>query len=126
MGAKSTEAAIGFSHLQQKSGFVLLSEQESRAAARYMTLVDKNGIIQVVPRPKVPNASFLPFKLIAFFVVFITLFKALALLSVGVNAYEEERLALSEGNVFEQAGAFVLWIDPATEAISSYLAPYLK
>ena len=35
--------------------------------------------------------------------------------------YEEERLALSEGNVFEQAGAFVLWIDPATEAISSYL-----
>jgi hypothetical protein len=103
-----------------------LSEQESRATARYMTLVDKNGIIQVVPRPKERNASFLPFKLIAFFVVFIMLLKALALLSVGINAYEEERLALSEGNVFEQAGAFVLWIDPATEAISSYLRPYLK
>ena len=43
---------MGFSHLQQKTGFVLLSEQESRATARYMTLVDKNGIIQVVPRPK--------------------------------------------------------------------------
>ncbi|MDG1077843.1 MAG: hypothetical protein P8P65_14545 [Planktotalea sp.] len=117
---------MGFSHLQQKTGFVLLSEQESWATARYMTLVDKNGIIQVVPRPKERKASFLPFKLIAFFVVFIMLLKALALLSVGVNAYEEERLALSEGNVFEQAGAFVLWIDPATEAISSYLRPYLK
>ena len=54
------------------------------------------------------------------------LFIALALLSVKVNAYEVECLALSEGNVFEQAGAFVLWINPATEAISSYLTPYLK
>jgi len=49
---------MGFSHLQQKSGFVLLSEQESRATARYMTLVDKNGIIQVVPRPKALKAFF--------------------------------------------------------------------
>jgi len=64
--------------------------------------------------------------LIAFFVVFIMLFIALALLSVKVNPYEVECLALSEGNVFEQAGAFVLWINPATEAISSYLTPYLK
>lgn len=117
---------MGYSHLQQKSGFVLLSDSNDRASKQYMTLVDKNGIIQVVPRPKARARSFIPFKLLAMFVVLVMVFKALALLSVGVNAYEEERVALASGNVFEQAGAMALWIDPLTDVIFKNMSPYLK
>ncbi len=91
-----------------------------------MALVDKNGIIQVVPRPKVRRLSFVPFKLIALFVVLVMVSKALALLSIGVIAYGEERVAPSQGNVFEQVGAMALWVDPITDAICSFAAPYLR
>lgn len=117
---------MGFSHLQQKTGFVLMSEQEGRAVPNYMTLVDKNGLIQVVPRPKARAMSFVPLKLIAMFVALVMVFKALALLSVGVLAYEEELAALAAGNIFEQAGGVILWIDPITEVIYATVAPLMK
>jgi hypothetical protein len=110
---------MGFSHLHQKTGFVLLADQGRQANNNYVTLVDKNGLIQVVARQKTRSLSLTPITLLAIFAVLLTVFKALALMNVGLNDYQDEVAALEAGNLFEQAGAFVLQVDPATMAIYS-------
>ena len=118
---------MGISLLQQKTGFAMLPGQARESQTDYMTLVDKNGLIQVVPRPtKARTLSLAPFKLIAVFVVLVTVFKAMALLNVGMIGYEEELAVLASGNFAEQASAFVLQIDPVTQAVASNVSALLK
>lgn len=117
---------MGFPILQQKSGFVLLPDRDRQKSTGYVTVVDKNGLIQVVARRKSSAFSLAPLKLIALFVVLLTVFKALALMNVGMVDYEEELAALQAGNMFEQAGAFALQIDPVTKAIYTQAGPLLK
>ncbi|MGB7316708.1 MAG: hypothetical protein WBC85_01950 [Planktotalea sp.] len=117
---------MGYSHLQQKSGFVILSERDRRANANYVTIVDKNGLIQVVPRRKSRSQISAPFKLLALFAVLLIVFKALALVNVGIVDYDAELAVLQAGNMFEKAGAFVLKIDPVTQAIYQQVGPLLK
>ena len=117
---------MGYSLLQQKTGFVLLPEREGSRTTDYVALVDRNGLIQVVQRPKARSHFAAPFKLLLLFAVLLTVFKSLALLNVGVIDYEDELAALQNGNLFEQAGAFVLQIDPLTETLKHQLAPLLR
>lgn len=105
---------MGFPLLQRKSGFIVLPKSGGASGNKYTTLVDKNGLIQVIPRKRKSLWSLVPFKLIALFAVLLTVFKALALINVGINDYEAELQALAAGNGFEKAGAFVLQIDPVT------------
>jgi len=108
---------MSFTHLQKKSGFVILSEDGQKIASKYMTRVDKNGLIQVMPRPQKHEPLIPIFKLLFLFVGLMIAFKALALISVGYAAYEEQRAFLIEGNVFEQIGAVFLDVDPVTQFI---------
>lgn len=119
---------MGYSQLQQKSGFVMLPAN-GQAKANYTTLVDKNGLIQVVPvRKSHVSAKQLggPIKLVLLFAVLVIVFKALALVNVGAVDYEAELEALQGGNVVEQAGAFVLQIDPLTSMFYKHVGPLLK
>lgn len=118
---------MGSSLLQQKPGFAIETSMARRSQANYMTHVDKNGLIQVVKRPtKANRLSLVPVKLVALFAVLVVLFKAIALLNIGMNAYDEELTALASGNVFEQASAFVLQIDPVTHAVARNLSAVLN
>ncbi|MGH1576418.1 hypothetical protein [Planktotalea sp.] len=110
---------MGYSHLQQKPGFVVLADKDRASHKDYVTLVDKNGLIQVVPRRRARSLPLAPFKLLALLVVLVTVFKALALFNVGLNDYQEELAVLKTGNMLERAGAFVLQVDPVTMAIYS-------
>lgn len=117
---------MGVSQLQKKTGFVLLSDQGQQAGKEYVTLVDKNGLIQVVPRERKRARSFAPLKLILLFVALMTLFKALAILNLGVTTYEEQLAALASGNAVERSGAVLLSIDPITQAIVQGVQPLIK
>ena len=117
---------MGFPILQQKSGFVLLPGLDRAKSTNYVTLVDKNGLIQVVAQRKESSLSLAPFKLLALFVALAMIFKALALINVGVVDYEEQLAVLQGGNVVEQASAFALQIDPITKAIFTHAGPLLK
>jgi len=117
---------MGFSQLQKKSGFVLLSDKGQQSSNEYVTLVDKNGLIQVVPRKKKSVLSTAPLRLIVLFFLLITVFKALAVLNVGITTYEEQLTALPGGNVVEQAGAFVLSVDPLTHTIIQGIEPLVR
>ncbi len=120
---------MGYSQLQQKSGFVLLSDNGRQVNKKYTTLVDKNGLIQVLPKKKSKVAirqMVGPLKLVCLFAVLVIVFKALALINVGAVDYEAELQALHGGNVVEQAGAYVLQIDPLTSTIYKHVGPLLK
>ena len=112
--------------LQRKSGFVMLSELNVQDATGYVTLVDKNGLIQVVPRQKRRTLSTVPLKLVVLLAILITVFKALALMNVGLVDCETGLEALSQGSAVEQIGAFVLQIDPVTHAIFEKIGPLLR
>ncbi len=43
---------MGVSLLKKKTGFVLLPDSQRQATSQYSTIVDKNGLIRVVPRKK--------------------------------------------------------------------------
>ena len=126
MGAKPLEAAMSNTQLQRKSGFVMLSELNGQDATGYVTLVDKNGLIQVVPRQKRRTLSTVPLKLVVLLAILITVFKALALMNVGLVDCETGLEALSQGSAVEQIGAFVLQIDPVTHAIFEKIGPLLR
>ncbi|MEN8894392.1 hypothetical protein [Planktotalea arctica] len=117
---------MGYPILQQKTGFMLLPERDRQKGASYVTLVDKNGLIQVVAQRKKRKISLVPLKFLALLVVLLTVFKALAVMNVGLVDYEEELALLQSGNIFEQASAFALQIDPVTKAIYSSAGPLLR
>ncbi len=117
---------MGYSQLQQKTGFLLLADDDRRSNQDYVTLVDRNGLIQVMPRRKSRANLLAPLKLLALFAVLLTVFKALALMNVGLFDYEEELAVLQTGSVFEKAGAFVLQIDPLTMAFYQQVGPLLN
>ena len=118
---------MGISLLQQKSGSTLASNRSLQTHADYMTLVDKNGLIQVVPRArKSRSLSLAPLKFMLILAVLLTVFKAVALINVGVSNYEDEIALLKSGNVVEQAGAFVLQVDPVTHVIARNASVLLK
>jgi hypothetical protein len=117
---------MGNSLLHKKTGFVLLPDQKRQASTDYMTIVDKNGLIQVVPRKKSRLWYTVPLRLIMLFFVLITVFKALAVLNVGPTAYEEQLTALAAGNVVEKIGSFVLVIDPLTNVVIQGIAPLVR
>ena len=117
---------MGNSLLHKKTGFVLLPDQKRQASTDYMTIVDKNGLIQVVPRKKSRLWSTVPLRLIMLFFVLITVFKALAVLNVGLTAYEEQLTALAAGNVVEKIGSFVLVIGPLSAPPIQGIPPLLR
>ena len=118
---------MGISHLQQKTGFAIFSANTAANRSEYVTLVDKNGLIQVVPRisPK-RGRKHTSLKLVAALAVLVTLFKAAALVNVGYVDYNDELALLANGNVVEKAGAFIFQIDPVTEVISKNLGSFLN
>ncbi|WP_375265689.1 hypothetical protein [Planktotalea sp.] len=117
---------MGVSLLKKKTGFVLLPDSQRQATSQYSTTVDKNGLVQVVPRKKSRRSFGAPIRLILLFGVLITIFKALAVLNVGLTAYEEQLTALSSGNIVEQVGSVLLSVDPLTNAVIQGIAPLIR
>lgn len=116
---------MGYSHLQQKTGFIILPDGARASSANYQTLVDANGIVRVVPRRR-KSASLAPLKLLVLLVVLVTAFKALSLTSVGLNDYQSQLSELQNGTSFERVAAWALQVDPATKWIYVQSKPYLR
>lgn len=117
---------MGRSHLQQKTGFVILPDRDTKNRKGYTTFVDHNGLIQVVPRRPKERSGFSPVKVIIVAGVMLTLFKALALVNIGLNDYSDRLATLQTGTLPEQAGAWVLQIDPATQWMYQAAQTYLR
>ena len=100
-----------------------LGRKHKKMTHGYTTRVGPDGLIVVTPKRRARNSAGANFLLLALGMFFGL--KILMLLSVGPQGYEERLVKLQDGTFVEQAGAFVLGIDPVTEAIAGYVGPML-
>ena len=97
-----------------------LSRRHTAMARGYTASVRGDGLIVVQPRRiqfKMPVRGFV--LLMAAFM----LFKGFMLASLGDQAYYERLSVLQLGSTYEQAGAFVMGIDPVSQLVADLLKP---
>jgi hypothetical protein len=100
-----------------------LSRRHNAMARGYTANIRGDGLIVVQPRRfqfKLPIRGFV--LLMAVFMIF----KGFMLASLGDQAYYERLSVLRLGSTYEQAGAFVMGIDPVSQVIADSLKPVLN
>ena len=91
----------------------------------YTTKVGKDGLITVVPKARrargVSGLKLLLLAAICFFGI-----KAFMLAVSGPDGYQDRLAKMQEGTVIEQAGAFVMGMDPLTERLAAFIGPVMR
>ena len=92
-------------------------DRRNRQLARgYVTSVNHDGLI--IARPRRQARSF-PWRGLLMILVALMAFKVFLYMQIGPTTYEERVIALSQGNVVEQIGAYAMTADPVTVWIAS-------
>lgn len=91
-----------------------------RMARGYKAKVGRDGLI--VFRPKRRKIS-LPLRSLIVLIVAFFGFKVLVLMQIGDLTYQARMDALMGGSLVEQAGAYLLQLDPVTRMIAAQLTP---
>lgn len=99
-----------------------LRKKHIRMAYGYVTRMDKSGLIIQQPDRKVGSAG----KRLLFYTILVFLcFKILLLAGLGRDAYIAHLDALAQGSVYEQAGGWLMQVDPLTARLAETVAPLL-
>lgn len=102
-----------------------LGRKHEQMTHGYTTKVGKDGLITVTPKARRARSTsgftFLLLAALGFFA-----FKAFMLAASGPAAYGERLEGLQSGTVVEQAGAFVLGVDPITQKLADLAGPILR
>ena len=95
-------------------------DRRNRQLARgYVTSVNHDGLI--IARPRRQARAF-PLRGMLLILVALMGFKVFLYLQIGPTVYEERVIALSQGNVVEQIGAYAMTADPVTVWVASLFA----
>ncbi|SLN19653.1 hypothetical protein ROA7450_00635 [Roseovarius albus] len=100
-----------------------LDRKHSRLAHGYSAQVNKDGLI--VFRPKRRQMA-ISLRGVMLLVIGFLCFKGFLVAHIGTTTYENRITALQEGTMVEQAGGYVMQIDPVTKAIAGKLHPFLN
>jgi hypothetical protein len=94
-----------------------------QAMARgYTSFVGSDGLIVIRPRRRPLR---LPIKGIALMALGFFGLKGMMLAQIGLEGYSERLTTLQNGTLVEQAGAWIMQVEPATQWIASNLGPIL-
>jgi hypothetical protein len=110
------EAIMANNNQQFKKRVDQLDRQHKALANGYYTTIRNDGLIIAHPRRRDTG---LPIKYLLVLAVMFFLFKALALSAAGAGTYQSRVNSLSDGNLVERAGAWLLQVDPVTQAVSN-------
>ncbi len=100
-----------------------IDRKHNRLAQGYSARVSKDGLI--VFRPK-RRQSRISLRGVALLAVGFLCFKGILLAHLGATTYENRIAALQDGTLIEQGGAYVMQIDPVSNAIAMKLHPILN
>lgn len=89
----------------------------------YKTKMRKDGLIVVKPHRSKSPISMKSFLL---FIAAFMLFKGFLIANVGPDAYGERVARLQDGTIVEQAGGYVMQIDPVSELVAMKMGPVLR
>jgi hypothetical protein len=99
-----------------------VEDSHRRLADGYVQKVNKNGIVELVPRR---SFSLGPLRLIMLMVLVAIGFKAFILANIGEAAYLEKLTYFEIGSLGERAGAWLMQIDPATAWLAGQISAFL-
>lgn len=97
-----------------------LRRKHIRMSQGYMTRMNRNGVIEQIPQNRMSGFGLSVFLRLA---VAVMLFKVVALAWLGEPIYTGHVERLSQGAFYEQAGAWILQVDPVTRTLSGFLTP---
>ena len=99
-----------------------IQKSRVRLANGYVSVVGDDGLIVVKPRARRTRFVLRPF---AFLIVGLMVFKALILATLGQPVYEERVASLQAGTTIEQAGAWVMQIDPVSQFMAAQIRSWM-
>ncbi|WGW05361.1 hypothetical protein [Tropicibacter oceani] len=100
-----------------------LRRKHERMARGYVNKLDRNGLITQRPDSKLGGILF---KLVMLVVLAIVVSKILLLAALGQEAYLTHLTNLQAGGTAEQAGAWLMQIDPVTAKVAEGVALILN
>ncbi len=103
---------------------VSLGRKHEAMTHGYKTSMRSDGLIVV--KPKRRSRLGFPLKLIILIAIGFFSFKALMLASLGDITYNERVAKLDQGSSVERGGAYVMQIEPVTQFLSGFVAPYVR
>lgn len=109
-------------HFQRRLG--ALGRKHAAMGNGYTTKVGRDGLIIVKPKRRIHTGF--PFKGLLALVLGFFVFKAFMLASLSEITYSERVEKLQQGTHVEQAGAYLMQIDPVTRGIAGFLEPLAK
>lgn len=97
-----------------------LRRKHVRMSQGYVTKLDRNGLIVQVPDRKIGGIGF---GLLLRGALILMAFKVLTLVWLGEPRYQSHLDALSQGAFYEQAGSWVMQVDPVTRKLAGLMTP---
>jgi len=114
---------MGMNHLQFEQRVSNIGRKNRALARGYSTRVRPDGLIVARPRRRQVGLSL---KSVILFVLAIFAFKGFLIADIGVKTYDERVDRLKTGTIVEQAGAWVMQIDPLSAGIAQQIGPILR
>lgn len=93
-----------------------IDSNHRRLANGYITTMNHDGLLVARPRPKEVR---LTWRGVAYMIIIMMAFKIFLHAQIGAEAYQERVIALQNGSVAEQIGAYAMVADPITVAIAN-------
>ncbi|SMO93441.1 hypothetical protein [Ruegeria faecimaris] len=100
-----------------------LNKKHSKMTRGYRATMRKDGLVVMKPQ-RVQSA--VPAKALLICLAGLFAFKTLLLTSLGSSAYQYRVDSLAQGTEVEKAGAWIMQIDPVSQALSSQLSKVLR
>ena len=97
-----------------------LRRKHIRMSQGYVTRMSKNGTIEQVPDSKAGGTGV---RLILKAALVVLAFKVLAFAWLGETQYLNNVDALSQGAIYERAGAWIMQADPVTRTLAGFIMP---
>ena len=96
-----------------------LERKHRELAKGYVAKINPDGLITVEPKPKRAGVFL---RLVLTVVVGFVIFKSITLAIIGPTTYNERIQALADGTGFEKVCAWIMQIDPLTQAVATFLS----
>lgn len=92
-----------------------VTRKHRRLAQGYVTKLNRNGVIEHKP---LNQSKAFTMKGFAFLILGLLIFKGYLLAGLGAEDYQTHVAALSNGNMFEQLGAWLMQVEPVSRLIA--------
>ncbi len=102
-----------------------INRDHDRKQRGYIISIRKDGLITFKPKNRYYNST-LPLRGLIFLIIGFFLFKGLILAHAGTSVYSERLTLLQEGSLVERAGAYVMQVEPVSQAIATQMRRFLK